>query len=76
MIDNRNEIRYSRRVKPETLRRWRLLLNMSQSELAKEFKIDRMTILRYENGKSKIPHSVELVMRQLLDERGINTQIR
>jgi transcriptional regulator with XRE-family HTH domain len=38
---------------------------MSQAELAKRLGLTKITILRYENGKTKIPMRFEMALRDL-----------
>jgi transcriptional regulator with XRE-family HTH domain len=59
-------------MKEDTLKRYRLMLRMTQEQLARELGVDRMTVLRYENGKTRIPYTVELVVKMLLTKDGIN----
>src|SRR4029450_9606836 len=42
-------------MKEDTLRRYRLMLRMTQEQLAGKLGVDRMTVLRYENGETRIP---------------------
>lgn len=57
---------------PDQLRRYRIAMDMTQEELAKKLGVDRMTILRYENGKTHIPKvSERYIIEVLLRERGL-----
>ena len=52
-------------VTADELKRKRERLGLTQAELAKRLGITKITILRYENGQTKIPRVVELAMKEI-----------
>jgi DNA-binding XRE family transcriptional regulator len=62
-------------MKEDTLRRYRLMLRMTQEQLAGKLGVDRMTVLRYENGETRIRYAVGCVVKMLLAKEGINPML-
>jgi len=55
-------------MNPESLRRKRKRLGLTQTELANLFDLTRLTIARYEIGVISIPRVVEMAMKLLESE--------
>ena len=50
---------------PAELRRVRLRLGLSQEKLAQELHVNRLSVLRWEGGLSRIPFMFELALQTL-----------
>jgi DNA-binding XRE family transcriptional regulator len=60
---------------PENFKRYRLMLRMTQEEMAKRLGEHRITIVRYETGAiKKIPQPVEMCVLQMLRDEGIRAK--
>ena len=52
-------------MKAEQLKRLRDDLGLTQIELAEKLKVDRITVVRWENETIDIPYAVELALKQI-----------
>jgi DNA-binding XRE family transcriptional regulator len=52
-------------MKPEEMRRKRERLGLTQEELAKRLGVQRLSVIRWENGQTKISKSIDLAIRQI-----------
>lgn len=56
-------------MKPEELKYYRDLYNLSQSELAKEIGTNKARISEWENGKHEISNSYERLLKKFFQEK-------
>ncbi len=70
MLDNEVAKCYLAIMTRADLKKKRERLGLTQVELARRLGVERITVIRWEGGKTEIPRTVELALREIERQEG------